>query len=770
MEEAYAHRDGFDGKPHGLIPHLRDVAAGARSKANAACPQDPEFAFLAATAGWLHDVGKFRGEFQEYLFGRRRGGLETRHSVFGAAGACLSRFPTAVVLAILGHHAGLHDIGDLQDQLKDPALNPLKTSMELVARLNRDCPELTNGSVPPLREFIKRGAKGLCVEFEDELRIRMLFSCLVDADYLDTERYMTGRTREPIPFQARVLFERLDAYVRRLSDGAEPTPVNRTRREVYDACVAASAFPPGCFSLTAPTGAGKTLAAMAFALKHAEKHGLRRVIVVLPFLAIIEQNARVYRKALTVEGDPVDLVLEHHSAIEGAEEIGVGDTGIENETQGRVRAKQATENWDAPVIVTTAVQFLESLFSRRPGRCRKLHHIAQSVVLFDEVQTLPFSLLDPILSVVRDLRSHFGVSVLLGSATLPSFGASSNLPSGFKSGECRELTDDPQRTFGVLRRARLELPFLQEGRWTWDQLAQRLKSEPRALVVVNLRKDAQDLYDCLRNQGVQGLFHLSSTMCPAHREAVLGKKDDPKPGTIYHALRLRQGGPCLVVSTQVVEAGVDLDFPTVFRAIGPLDAIIQAAGRCDREGLLTQLGGAPGGRVVVFEPADGPVTPHGFYEEATKRTRLWLAEFAANPDRLFDDPKLFADFHRELIAWGIGREAAQEIQHARNAVNFKKVDRLFKMIGESGQGVVVSYGNADALLESIRRRGFLSLDDRRRLQRFVVNLFPQWITHLGAHLRPVFGSDEGLLHYEGLYDKDALGIRLGELPPEQFLI
>ncbi|WP_406697481.1 CRISPR-associated helicase Cas3' [Singulisphaera sp. Ch08] len=768
MNEAFAHRNGFDGKPHGLIPHLRDVAAEASKKANAACPQDPDFALLAAAAGWLHDLGKFRGEFQEYLFGRRRGGLETRHSVFGAAGAYLSKLPTAVVLAILGHHAGLHDLGALQGQLKDPALNPLGTSMDLVARLQRECPGGTIASQPPLREYLKRGMKGLCVEFEDELRIRMLFSCLVDADYLDTEGYMTGRTREPIPFQARVLFERLDAYVRRLSTGAEPTPVNRVRRELYDACVAASARPPGCFSLTAPTGSGKTLAAMAFALKHAEEHGLRRVIVVLPFLAIIEQNAQVYRNALTVEGDPIDLVLEHHSAVEGEEEDSVGDSGAEHETRARGRAKQATENWDAPVIVTTAVQFLESLFSRRPGRCRKLHNFAQSVVLFDEVQALPFSLLDPILSVIRDLRSHFGVSVLLGSATLPSFGASSNLPAGFRPNECRELTEDPQRTFGILRRARLELPFLQEGRWTWDYLASQLESEPRALVVVNLRKHAQDLYDCLKNQGVQGLFHLSSTMCPAHREDVLGRKEDPRPGTIYHALR--QGGPCLVVSTQVVEAGVDLDFPTLFRAIGPLDAIIQAAGRCDREGLLTLLAGTPGGRVVVFEPAYDPVTPPGFYEEATNKTRLWLDKFAANPDRLFEDPKLFADYHRELIAWGVGRETAQEIQNARNAANFIEVDRLFKMIGKSGQGVVVSYGNADALLESIRRRGYLSLDDRRRLQRFVVNLYPQWITHLGGQLRPVSGSDEGLLHYEGPYDKDALGIRLGELPADQFLI
>ena len=272
--------------------------------------------------------------------------------------------------------------------------------------------------------------------------------------------------------------------------------------------------PPGCFRITAPTGSGKTLAMLAFALKHAEQHGLRRVIVVLPFLAIIEQNARVYREALQ-SLDDAGVLIEHHSAV-----MVSGDDGserTENESQDRTRAKQATENWDAPVIVTTAVQFLESLFSRRPASCRKLHNIARSVVVFDEVQTLPFPLLDPILSAVRTLRDMFGVSFLFGSATQPHLQCSPNLPSGFAvdGAECHEIVPELGRTFAIFRRVTLELPCLTEPPWTWDDLVTRLDSTPQALIIVNLRKHAQDLFDRLRVARTPGLFHLSSTMCAA---------------------------------------------------------------------------------------------------------------------------------------------------------------------------------------------------------------------------------------------------------------
>ncbi len=766
MEQVYAHLGGSDGKPHSLLEHLRDVAETARTFAREAAQDDADLMRMASCAGWLHDLGKIREAFQLYLRGAWRGPeKEKRHAVYGAAAAITSATPS-VAFAILGHHAGLHDFGldGLQGNLADPVLEPMKAAPDLLRNLESAMP---SGEAPwldpiadPLLAFDSLGHPS--APLDRELRARMLFSCLVDADYLDTERYFTGQDRVPMRFDAMALGGRFSEYVLGLSSGAEDTSVNAVRRSVYEACLRASELPPGPFSLTAPTGSGKTLAAMAFALEHARRYDLRRVIVVLPFLAIIEQNARVYREALNRDGED-DVVLEHHSAV-----VGDVDEG-EDVSEAKLRAKQATENWDAPVIVTTAVQFLESLFSRRPGRCRKLHNIARSVVIFDEVQTLPFPLLDPILSVLRDLAKDFGVTSLLCSATRPTFARSANLPSGFVPGECREVIEEPRETFEALGRARLELHLRKGGEWSWHDLADRLASEPKALVIVNLRKHAQALYDVLKGRGFANIFHLSSTMCPAHREKVLGRKDAPSAGTIYGAL---EDGHCLVVSTQVIEAGVDIDFPAVYRAMAPLDSIIQAAGRCDREGLLTKAAGSPAGRVVVFCPEGDRVTPPGYYLRASNAAIGFLTEHAGGPSRVLNDPGVFEAFHARLIAEREGHDSAQEIQQERRSLNFKTVDGLFKVIDDAGRGVVVPYAEGTALIDDLRSRGHVTLDDRRRLQRFTVGLMPDWIEHFRRIdlIEPLIkGEEDGQLCYVGGdYDDGAIGLRLGELPPESF--
>ena len=472
----------------------------------------------------------------------------------------------------------------------------------------------------------------------------------------------------------------------------------------------------------------------------------------------------VYRQALQALDDGGALV-EHHSAVR----LSGGDDSepTENESHARIRAKQATENWDAPVIVTTAVQFLESLFARRPSACRKLHNIAQSVVVFDEVQTLPFPLLDPVLSAVQTLRDRFGVSFLFGSATQPHLQRSPNLPSGFAvdGTECHEIVPELGRTFAIFRRVTIELPCLTEPPWTWDDMVTRLDSTPQALIIVNLRKHAQDLFDRLRVARIPGLFHLSSTMCAAHRADKLGRKDHPVAGTIYHALSSDE--PCVVVSTQVVEAGVDLDFPVVYRAIGPLDAIIQAAGRCDREGRRTLAAGRPGGRVVVFKPAARPAMPPGFYEEATNKALGFLEENSADPQRILDDPSLFAAYHRSLIDSGSGRKKSQDVQAARKILDFIEVAKLFRVIDEAGQGIVVRYGEADALLTRMHEKKYVDINDLRLLQRFTVNLYPTWVAKLQSQLKPVFDREGAPLEYVAKYDKD-VGIRLGELPVEEF--
>ncbi len=349
-------------------------------------------------------------------------------------------------------------------------------------------------------------------------------------------------------------------------------------------------------------------------------------------------------------------------------------------------------------------------------------------MIFDEVQTLPFPLLDPILSALRDLSRDFGVTSLLCSATRPTFTRSANLPSGFDPGECREVIDDPQTTFRALRRCRLELPFQRET-WSWDDLADRLEREPMALVIVNLRNHAQTLHDVLKRRGFANLFHLSSTMCPAHREAVLGRKENPKEGTIYRAL---ENGNCIVASTQVIEAGVDISFPVVYRVISPLDAIVQACGRCDREGLLTLAAGSPAGRVIVFRPEGQCISPPGYYTRATEETTAILAEIADDPSKALEEPEIFEKFHNLLIARGEGSETAREIQEQRRQLNFKTVDEQFKLIDEAGRAVAVPYGEGTQLIEEIRRKKHLTPDE----------------------------TD---------YDAAAIGLRVGELPPESFL-
>jgi CRISPR-associated endonuclease/helicase Cas3 len=776
VDPAIAHTAGAGGKDHLLIDHLRDVAFLAGKLAEEARPCDSTFTEMAKWAGWLHDLGKYRQEFQEYLNRRRDKSAETQHAVFGAASAWERQLSRALSFAILGHHAGLHDLSTVQARVTSGDLNPAIQARQLSNRLLGEISTLGMALPEPCSEFIPRGRGRFDPDPRHELMIRMLFSCLVDADYLDTEQYMLGRSRSPLKLEAVELFNRLKKHIDALNAESTETAVNQVRRELFQRCVDHAEREPGFFSLTAPTGSGKTLAMMAFALKHAGKHELRRVIVVLPFLSIIEQNAAVYRDILGK-----NVVAEHHSAVELGSNFGrSGDTTqhelpsvAESTDQGlgtnqaSLFARLASENWDAPIIVTTAVQFLESLFARNPSRCRKLHNVARSIVLFDEVQSLPLHLLEPIMSMLQDLKTDFGCSFLLSSATQPRFARNTHLlPSGFSEGQCHELAPEPKRIFEILRRTQFDLKCSDESAWTWETLIERVEDEPRVLVILNFRKPAQDLYRKLKERKVEGIFHLSSTMCAAHRQAVLGRKPSPDEGTIYHTLCEKEC-PCRLISTQVVEAGVDISFPVVFRHIAPLDAILQAAGRCNREGELPpDSSGRPGGRVVVFKLEGKPEAPRGFYREATGMTRSLLVNWAKDPDDLAADPYAFGEYHNTLIQWI--ETDSKDIQALRRLLLFEAVAREFKMIDEAGTGVIVPYGDSPKIVEQIRKRGIMTYEDRRRLQRYTVNLFPNWITALGGDLTPLVPGGGELFCNLTRFD-EALGINLGELPVDMFV-
>jgi CRISPR-associated endonuclease/helicase Cas3 len=608
------------------------------------------------------------------------------------------------------------------------------------------------------------------VRTHEEFLVRMLFSCLVDADFLDTEQHMQGRERAPAAFDPEALFAAVDKYVREIPDRDSDRALAESRRSIYEACVAAAEEPIGLFTLTTPTGGGKTLASLAFALRHAGRNELRRVIVVIPFLSIIEQNARIFRRVL---GE--NVVVEHHSAVVRPETPG-GDS----EPPERTTAELGSENWDAPVVVTTSVQFLESLFARSPSRCRKLHNIARSVVILDEVQTLPHHLLDPTIDVIRELTTHYGTSFLFCSATQPGFARSSGLKNGFQTGEVREIAPPPAQVFKALNRVRYELAAVEESEpWTWEIAADRLAEHPQALVIVNLRRHAVELFRTLTARGGSGrhksIFHLSSAMCAEHRAAKLGDREEPEPGTIYHALKEKR--PCWVVSTQVVEAGVDIDFPVVFRSVAPLDAVVQSAGRCNREGKLLTADGSAGGLVVVFQPADPHSTPPGLYRFQTNKTRDILRQVATDPSRLATDPDLYGSYHKQVLIWNPsdaprrlpGGQVDTTIQEDREALNFETISAKAKVIEDSGQAVVVPFRGAIPILDKLRGKFRLFRDDLRSLQRFMVNLREPDLRLLGGLVTPI-ADPEGPCELDPTAYDDDLGVKIGERPPEDFLI
>jgi CRISPR-associated endonuclease/helicase Cas3 len=722
-----------------LKTHLRNVASLARKFA---CPLQLEAE--AEMAGMLHDFGKYRDEFQSYLRGERGSSVETQHSIYGAAWALEPHQQLGTVVAVAGHHAGLHDLTDVQSAASKPHV--LTALPELERRVESELGELP---VPP--GIPAHVATDLSAEFYT----RLLFSCLVDADRLDTAGWPV-KSAEDVPLDAQLLLRQVEAERRRKHTANHESPLAELRNRVFDACLQAGSQPQGFFSLTVPTGGGKTLSAMAFALAHARTHGLRRVIVVIPYLSIIEQNAAEYRRVL---GE--DVVLENHSSVKPR------DDASEEE---KSRVELVSENWDAPVIVTTSVQFLESLFAASPSRCRKLHRIARSVVIFDEVQTLPAHLLQPTFSVFRELAKNYGVSFVFSSATQPAFRRSAALPDGFAADELRELAPEPPELFRRLRRVNYHLP---RGKETldWPELADLLAASPQVLCVVNLTRHAATLWEELtkRLSADARPIHLSAAMCSQHRLDLIKSIRE----------RLREGQPCRVVSTQLIEAGVDVDFPVVWRAMGPLDSIVQVAGRCNREGRLAA------GSMHVFRPADPKYLPPGVYRAAADQAAISLAGLGDNAsESLATDSGLFAHYFDSLyqvVNTDYAQRGETSIQEDRALLRFREVARKAKVIDDSGQPVIVAsdtHGRkfAAPLIEEIRNRQLapgqsrFTRADLRRLQRFMVNVHSHKFQQLEGmkQIRPLLPNLELYVLEDGFYHPER-GLVIDHRPLDDFL-
>ncbi|MCC7364875.1 MAG: CRISPR-associated helicase Cas3' [Dehalococcoidia bacterium] len=469
--------------------------------------------------------------------------------------------------------------------------------------------------------------------------------------------------------------------------------MNDVRNEVLEACLAAAAQQPGFFRLTVPTGGGKTRSGMAFALRHALAHGLRRVIVAVPFITIAKQTSDTLASAFD-SPVPDDVTGELARVFPAAALIQHYTGGLEDDADHR--RKLAAENWDAPIVVTSTVQLFESLFSNRPSACRKLHRLARSVIILDEAQSLPPGLIEPILDVLRALVRDYGASVVFSTATQPAF----ETIRGFGELNAREIVPQHPAHFEALRRVRYThvsepLP--------WDAVAARMLAAPAALAIVNTRKHAAELFDAVREQAPAGsVFHLSTRMVQRHRQEVL---DEVRQ-------RLEDGLPCYLVSTSVVEASVDVSFPLVLRALAPLDAIVQAAGRCNRHGEL----GVEGGELVIFEPVDAAMPPGPY------RTGAGIMQgVLASGDDIFALATQF-DYSRRFFD-NLDKDGPN-IQELRRSFDYPQVAKDFAMIEPTASVVVPATdpsGRASEVLALVASRQ-TTRADMRALQPFMVSL------------------------------------------------
>jgi CRISPR-associated endonuclease/helicase Cas3 len=697
MEEpVLAHRSEDGKREQTLADHLQATARIAGEFAAAFGAEN-----WGRAAGLLHDDGKASPEFQ----GRIRGAsIRVDHSTPGAKYA-VERFAAPkgfgklIAYCVAGHHTGLPNGNEGGDE---SCLNRrLMRSRSGTGFLSAQLP--LSLEVPPIERLpAAADRRGFSAAFFT----RMLYSCLVDADYLDTEYFLNPQNAEkrgnsPSLTDLRPLLRK---HLSAIADSAEPTDVNRLRARILAECQTAAKLGPGLFSLTVPTGGGKTLSSLAFAIQHAILHDLRRVIYVIPYTSIIEQTARVFRDIL---GN--DAVLEHHSNFIQEKD--------QKDDEAEEQRRLAAENWDAPIVVTTNVQFFESFFANRSSRTRKLHNVARSVVILDEAQMLPVPLLKPTLEVIRELVSHYRTSVVLCTATQPALMASDEFESGLAG--AREMMSEPLHLEKAFKRVHEN----QLGIVKDDDLIRRIRANDRCLCVVNTRKHARELFHAL--EATEGSFHLSAGMCPVHRSKVLGDHKDPAEGTIRQ--RLRDGKSCRVISTQLVEAGVDLDFPAVIRAMAGIDSLVQAAGRCNREGKM-----AEGGQLYVFTPEEG--LPAGHFRQSAQMAELVLR---GRNGRILDSETVHAYF-KELY-WmkdqGDGLDSPRVMSLFESAAMsgdfpFRTVAELYRLIPDAQIPVIVPFDeSAKELCEALRWNtspGSLL----RQLQPYTIQVYPSVLAKL----------------------------------------
>ena len=666
--------------------------------------------------GMLHDIGKYSREFQERIRGSE---IRVDHSTAGAK-ICQEKngWYSLLGYCIAGHHGGIPDKGTSADADDNKSLSGrIKKQLKDFRAYEREIkiPELSD---PPLVSSADKSK----VWWDAMFFLRMVFSCLVDADYLDTERFM-----RPDQYQIRSagaameqLSRKLELHIEGWLANREHDTVNGRRTEILKACLEKGEKRKGLYRLTVPTGGGKTIASLAFALRHAVYHQLDRIIYVIPYTSIIEQNAKIFSDILGPEN-----VLENHCNV---------DYGDDEELKPM---HLAAENWDKPIVVTTNVQFFESIFSNKPSKCRKLHNIANSVIIFDEAQMLPNDYLKPCVKAIEQLTELYECSAVLCTATQPSL--KSIFSEGIKS---IELCPDMEEQFRFFKRT----SFKNEGMISETCLIERLKKETQALCILNTKKLAQTIYKQLDGEGI---YHLSAFMYPAHRKRVLD--------TIRK--RLKDGKKCILISTSLVEAGVDLDFQSVYRQINGIDSVIQAAGRCNREGRRP----VDESFVYIFQ-LEGQKSPQGQQQQiATAKHVLQNHQNADSLEAIAEYFELLYHYKGEALD---KKHVLEKI--SKGTLPFSQIGKEFKLIEQETQTILIAAEEQSLKLQyEILQRG-MTKALMREAGKYSINIYQNEFETLNAFglLKPL-SADQGdnfhVLKDEGIYTED-MGLEIrGEL-------
>lgn len=661
---------------------------------------------MAYVCGLLHDLGKYSLEFQKRIMGK---GNKVDHSTAGAQLASDKYENLGKILAycISGHHSGILNCGTIADNGEEATLNGrLKKEVKEYGAYKDELELPENIKIPKLNKTDQVG-------FIFYTLIKMLYSCLVDADFSDTRDFMNGYDLENDYESIENLNEKFSQYISTFK--SVNSKVNKKRTEILETCLKKAFLQRGMYTLTVPTGGGKTLSSMAFALNHAEKHKMDRIIYVIPYTSIIEQNAKIFKDILDEYN-----VLEHHSNFDFSD----------NEDRIDNRQKLSTENWDIPVLVTTNVQFFESFFANKSSKTRKIHNMANSVIILDEAQMLPIEYMKPCLSMLSELVSNYNSTVILCSATQPAI--AKYLPGNIN---VAEICEDTKEAYEFFKRTQVS----NMGKIPEEDLIEEISKNESFLCIVNTRKDALRIYGSLieKNED-ENTFYLSTLMCPVHRKATIRRIKE----------HLSQNEPCRVISTQLIEAGVDVDFPVVYRSMAGLDSIVQSAGRCNREGKQKI------GKVFVFEPEDG----YGNLPNSIKRS----IEITKSIFRNFDDvmsleaiDKYFSELYSIQETALDLHEINKRIEEGKRSLDFpfKDIAEDFKLISDNSKPIIIPFDEtSEKLIESLRYsenyKGIL-----RKLQPYTVNVYDKEYKNLfGANKLEMIQQDVTILFDREEYD------------------